>query len=151
MDLTKMSREELENLKVEIDQVLESRPASLAELAELTEGYELTETRLERLRLAIDLGASPGALVALRDARRTSRRASILVPRNRLEGLSRGRGWARKGRGSSAEWGEREDGYYRVGPGKWTVGGSDGFSRKKSDSWVVEHVQVGDQTWTIAN
>jgi hypothetical protein len=80
-----------------------------------------------------------------------SRAHTILVPANRLENLSRGKGWARKGRGDRAEWGERADGGYRVGPGKWTVGGNDGFDRKREDVWDVEHVQVGAETWTIAS
>lgn len=40
----------------------------------------------------------------------------------------------------------------RVGPGKWEVGGHDGFARKKSDSWVVVHVILNDgSVWTVAS
>lgn len=107
--------------------------------------------RLERLVEAIELGASDAALEALCDAARTSRTTEITLPAHRYEGLSRGRGWARKGRGDSAVWGERVDGGYRVGPGRWVVGGSDGFSRKGETVWEVKHVAVGDQTWTVAS
>lgn len=152
MDLSKMSREELETLKVEIDRVLESRPDEGANWDVLVDFYDIREMRLATLRHAHSLGATMETLVTLRDARRVSQSDTITIPRNRLEGLSRGRGWARKGRGDSVEWGERtENGMYEVGPGEWTVGGSDGFRRKDSDTWIVEHVQVGDQTWTIAN
>lgn len=75
---------------------------------------------------------------------------TICLPPHRYEGLSRGRGWARKGRGANAEWGERTDGGYRVGPGRWTVGGNDGFSRKGEVIWTVEHIRVGEETWTVA-
>lgn len=84
-------------------------------------------------------------------ALRLARNETITLPAHRFEGLSRGRGWARKGRGGGAVWGERTDGGYRVGVGRWTVGGSDGFSRKGEDTWTVQHIQVGSATWTVAN
>lgn len=117
----------------------------------LLEGNEKPASRVERLVEAIELGASDKVLETLRDALRISRRDTIPLPPHHYEGLSRGRGWCRKGRGASAVWGEREDAGYRVGPGNWIVGGHDGFSRKGQDRWTVEHVQVGEQTWTIAN
>jgi len=75
---------------------------------------------------------------------------TILLPAGRYEGLSRGKGWARQGRGDSATWGEREDAGYRVGPGKWTVGSNDGFNRKEQTDWLVKHLKVGDKVWTLA-
>jgi len=122
----------------------------------LTELYNTGNTtpspaRIARLAKALELGATDSVLEEICNAARTSERATILLPRNRLENLSRGRGWCRKGKGDKAEWGEREDDGYRVGPGRWTVGGNDGFSRKNEDSWLVKNVQVGDQIWTIAN
>lgn len=74
-----------------------------------------------------------------------------MLPPHRFESLSRGSGWCRKGKGDSATWGERTDGGYRVGPGRWIVGGNDGFRRKGSDEWTVEHVTVGGQIWTVAS
>ena len=47
-------------------------------------------------------------------------------------------------------WGQRTNGGYRISPGRWTIGGNDGFSRKGEDVWNVEHVTVGSETWTIA-
>ena len=85
-------------------------------------------------------------------ARRLSPKDTITLPPHRFEGLSRGRGWARKGRGENAVWGERKNtGGYRVGPGKWSVGATDGFTRKGSDEWVVKHVTVGTEIWTVAS
>lgn len=112
---------------------------------------DISEARLESLLLAMAAGVSDETFRALGEAMRVNRAATIILPAHRFEGLSRGRGWARKGKGDSAEWGEREKGGYRVGPGRWTVGGSDGFSRKGSDSWTVAHVQVGAETWTVAS
>lgn len=116
----------------------------------LTAHPDVPETRHRNLTAAIELGADDAALTALCEARRTSRKSTIVLPPQRLENLSRGRGWARKGRGQSAEWGERVDGGYRVGPGRWIVGGSDGFSRKGEDEWTVKNITVGAETWTIA-
>jgi hypothetical protein len=107
--------------------------------------------RIERLARALELGAWDSALEKLCDAARTSDEPTIVLPAHRFEGLSRGKGWARKGSRNSAEWGERVKGGYRVGPGHWLVGGNDGFSRKGEDTWDVEHVTVGSETWTIAS
>ena len=120
-------------------------------LAALVDGHEVTEDRRGSLMLAIRAGADAAALATIRDATRVSRKSTILLPCQRFENLSRGKGWARKGKGNSAEWGEREDGKYRVGAGRWTVGGNDGFSRKGEDTWDVENVTVGTETWTVAS
>lgn len=80
-----------------------------------------------------------------------SKKPTIVLPAHRFESLSRGRGWARKGKGATAVWGERVEGGYEVGPGRWEVGGHDGFNRKKSDTYDVKHIQVGAETWTVAN
>lgn len=110
----------------------------------------ISDGRRKSLTLAVAARASDEALEALCDANRVARGDTIVLPAHRYEGLSRGRGWARKGKGSSAVWGESEDGGYRVGPGKWIVGGNDGFARKGETDWVVSHVAVGAATWTIA-
>lgn len=112
---------------------------------------EMSSARLAMLEKAIALGAEDAVLEALVDARRTSACATIVLPAHRLENLSRGRGWVRKGKGNSADWGERVDGGYRVGPGRWTVGGNDGFHRKGEDMWEVKHLTVGPYTWTVAS
>jgi len=122
-------------------------------LARYAEGNTapINDVRRERLARAIELGASDGALEALCDAKRTSTSETIILPAQRFENLSRGRGWCRKGRGNSAEWGEREDNGYHVGAGRWTVGGHDGFTRKGEDTWTVKHVRVGAEVWTVAS
>lgn len=113
---------------------------------------EISDKRRESLVMAIELGASDKLLVQIRDAIRIARNSTtIVLPSHHYEGLSRGKGWCRKGRGDGAVWGERTDGGYCVGPGRWTVGASDGFSRKGSDDWQVTHVIVGGRTWTVAS
>jgi hypothetical protein len=129
---------------------IETTPATLT-LETLIEGHEVSDPRKESLRIALELGADLATLTALRDSLRVSRKTTVVLPKNRLEGLSRGRGWARQGKGTNVVWGERVDGGYRVGPGRWSVGATDGFNRKRSDDWKVEHIQVGSETWTIGN
>lgn len=117
----------------------------------LTDGRSISDARRASLSLAIEAGADDATLVVLRDAVRLSRRATIVLPAGRFEHLSRGRGWCRLGRGSSAVWAERADkGGYVAGPGRWTVGSTDGYARKDQTQWAVRHVAVGAQTWTIA-
>lgn len=111
----------------------------------------LGDGRRESLRLATEAGADMATLTRIAAALRVERKATIVLPMQRLEKLSRGKGWARKGRGDKAVWGERVDGGYEVGAGRWTVGGSDGFARKGEDVWTVEEIKVGEETWTIAN
>lgn len=109
-----------------------------------------SEKRAESLALAHERGVSDTALAALAAAERLSQRQTVWLPAHHYESLSRGRGWCRQGRGDSAQWGEREDGGYRVGPGKWVVGATDGFSRRAEQRWIVRHVTVGEKTWTVA-
>lgn len=109
------------------------------------------EKRLESLRLADAAGVSDSVFVRIAAALRVARSSTIVLPAHHLEGLSRGRGWARSGSGSSVVWGERDDGGYRVGTGRWIVGGNDGFRRKGENKWKVEHVDVGGATWTVAS
>lgn len=131
--------------------------SSDAVLAALIEGRPVSDERKKTLARAIELGADEKTLGAVRDSSRVWQASTtILLPVCRLETLSHGKGWCRKGRGDGAEWGERERGktggtFYRVGPGHWTVYGSDGFSRQDRTEWDVEHVTVGTETWTIAN
>lgn len=111
---------------------------------------DIGESRLQSLTIAHEAGVTDDTFAKLGNALRLSRLATIVLPAHRYESLSRGRGWARKGRGDNAQWGEREDNGYRVSDGRWTVGASDGFSRKDEALWTVTHVTVGDSTWTIA-
>jgi hypothetical protein len=111
----------------------------------------MSEARLESLTVAHEIGVDDKTFELLANARRLSRKETIILPRHHLETLSRGSGWARKGTGASAEWGERTEKGYRVGPGRWVVGGNDGFRRKRQDVWSVKRVLVGDAPWTIAN
>jgi hypothetical protein len=128
---------------------LSAAPPSALEV--LCVGHDVSDKRRETLARAIEIGADSATLTALRDALRVNRFPYMLLPEHRFATKSRGKGWCRKGRGNNAEWAELEDNGYRVEPGKWTVGASDGFSRKGSDDWTVKHIQVGNETWTIAN
>lgn len=111
---------------------------------------DIPEARLPKLARAVAIGVSEVTYRKLCEAVRVSERDTVVVNAHRYEGLSRGRGWARKGRGENAQWGERVKGGYRVGPGRWEVGATDGFRRKDHTTWDVEHVTVGPETWTIA-
>lgn len=110
---------------------------------------KISDVRRETLTLAMD--CNDALFVQIAGALRVARAATIVLPCHRYENLSRGKGWARKGKGSSAEWGERVSGGYEVGSGRWTVGGNDGFTRKGETSWDVKHVTVNGATWTLAN
>lgn len=132
-------------------ETLEARIERLEpERAKLT-SRDLSDTRRETLAVAHAAGVDDRTFVTIAAELRVSRKSTIVLPAHRLEGMSRGRGWARKGRGSSAVWGERVDGGYQVGPGRWIVGGHDGFSRKGQTEWTVEHVRVGGEIWTVAS
>jgi hypothetical protein len=111
----------------------------------------LSDARKASLLAAVGLGADLETLNQLASATRLAKSLTIVLPALRYESLSRGRGWARKGRGTAVTWGERVEDGYQVGPGSWEVGATDGFSRKDKRTWAVKHVRVGDQTWTIAN
>lgn len=77
---------------------------------------------------------------------------SVILPPNRLESLSKGRGWARLGKFDDATWGVKVEGGYRVSrPGNWVVGGDDGFGRKREDSYKVARVKIGDMFWVVAH
>lgn len=112
---------------------------------------DLTENRYASVRYAAERDVDDETLVALCEAIRLFRKDRAVLPAHRYENLSRGRGWARKGRGDDAEWGDRTDNGYRVGPGRWIVGSNDGFSRKGETTWNVRHVTVGAETWTLAS
>lgn len=111
---------------------------------------ECSDAPIELLEAAHAAGVTDGLMATLIDAVRIARGPTVVLPRHRYEGLSRGKGWCRQGRGSRAVWGEAEKTGYRVGAGAWTVGGSDGFSRKGETKWAVTHVTVGGETWTVA-
>ena len=108
------------------------------------------EVDRELLADAHALACSDDAFRKIADAHYVGQGLTVELPLGKYEHLSRGRGWARKGRGDRVAWGERTRDGYTVGPGRWTVGSTDGFSRKSSVDWWVEHVQVGAQTWTLA-
>lgn len=77
---------------------------------------------------------------------------SVVLPAGRLESLKHGKGWARLGSHDSAVWGVKTEGGYRVNrPGIWVVGCTDGFDRKRKDSYKVARVKIGDLSWIVAH
>lgn len=131
-----------------LESTLSSQPPSALDF--ICAGKDVSEMRRATLARAIELGAETATLATIRDAVRVNRFAHMHLPQHRLALKSRGKGWCRKGRGDNAEWADLESSGYRVSPGKWIVGGADGYDRKGQDEWVVKHVQVGAETWTIA-
>jgi hypothetical protein len=130
--------------------LLAQKLAALIELRS-AEGKPANPSREATLTAAIKLGASAAALRSIALSRLVSKSLTIALPPHRYEGLSRGKGWARKGSGDSVVWGEKAREGYLVGPGRWVVGGNDGFNRKGENHWEVEHVQVGSSIWTVAD
>ncbi len=117
-------------------------------------GYlgDVSPNRRVSLEIATAAGVDDTTLITLATASRLARRTTLDLPAGKYDHCSRGKGWARQGRGDTAAWGERQDnGTYRVGPGRWVVGSSDGFNRKDRVNWTVTAVRVGTETWTIAN
>ena len=70
----------------------------------------LGDGRRQSLRLASEAGVDMATLTRIAAALRVERKATIVIPMQRYEMLSRGKGWARKGRGDKAVWGERVEG-----------------------------------------
>jgi hypothetical protein len=118
----------------------------------ITAHPDMTDTRRETLAVASDMGADAATLETIASATRVSRTTTIYLPPFRPEGLSRGHGGCRHGRGVSAIWAERTDrGYVVERKGMWSVGATDGFNRRAGRSWVVSHVTVGSEIWTVAS
>lgn len=127
-----------------------SMDAIVSEAAALISAITTDSVSASRAKTMIIAAASlsPAKLKALAEAARVSSAEGIVLPAGKFEHLSRGKGWCRQGTGSFATWGERVDGGYRVAKiGKWTVGSTDGFSRKDSVTWTVS--KIGD--FWIAN
>jgi hypothetical protein len=102
---------------------------------------QIGDGRCRALILAASRGATPQDLRAIAEAIRVSTGDGIIVPAHHYEGLSRGRGWARHGRGDHAVWGERVEGGYRLRlAGRWVIGGHDGFTRRGETTWDVRVV-----------
>lgn len=106
----------------------------------------VTAARAESLAIAHAQGVDDATFRRLAAATRLARAVTVILP-----AVSRGRGWARLGRGPTAAWGERTATGYRVTTGRWTVGADDGGARKHQAEWTVAHVLVSAETWTIAS
>jgi hypothetical protein len=99
---------------------------------------QIGDGRCRALLLAASRGATPQDLRDIAEAVRVSTGDGVTVPHHHYETLSRGRGWARLGRGERAVWGERVEGGYRLRlAGRWVIGGHDGFSRRGETTWDV--------------
>lgn len=115
----------------------------------LSGGSPIKESRGVSVLIAIRAGAPWETIRTIIDAGVLGRGKTCTLPAGRYEHLSRGKGWARMGRGKDAVWGQKAAGGYVVGPGKWTVGSNDGFNHSSETKWEVSHIQVGDETWTL--
>lgn len=141
--------EKSEEVKKAIQSILDSARALFQSISN---DSDIPDVRCESIIIAASRGAAPVTLKKIGEANRLARKKGIVLPPHRYESLSRGSGWCRKGCGKDAVWGTRTpEGYFVDTPGTWTVGASDGYNRKATETWKVEFVQVGDETWTIAN
>ena len=121
-----------------------ARAARGTAIAETLRSSASHESTIISLAIAEELGADLATLREVAEGARIRRSETIKLPRGKYCRLSRGRGWCRRSDGEFAD-------DYIVGPGSWTVGSTDGFSRKDRTEWVVRHLTVGDETWTIAD
>jgi hypothetical protein len=111
------------------------------ELMQVISTEQIGDGRCRALMLAASRGATPQDLRDIAEAIRVSTGDGIILPAHHYETLSRGRGWARLGRGERAVWGERVEGGYRLRlAGRWVIGGHDGFARKGETIWDVRCV-----------
>jgi hypothetical protein len=111
---------------------------------------DVTDHRKSILLSALEAGATEEDFTDILACKRLELGTSVVIPQHHLEGKARGRGWARKGKGAQAVWGERTENGYRVGAGVWTVGGDDGFTRKGEDRWTVKTLTIGSLSVTLA-
>jgi hypothetical protein len=110
-------------------------------LMQVITAEQISDARCRALLLAASRGATPQDLRAIAEATRVSTGDGITVPAHHYETLSRGRGWARFGRGKEAVWADRVEGGYRLRlAGRWIIGGHDGFTRRGEDVWNVKCV-----------
>lgn len=101
-------------------------------------------------------GATEEQLSELQAATYVAEGTEVILPANRLENLSRGRGWCgylgRRTKGQFDGFADAVDGGYEADrEGRWRVGATDGFSRKRSEDYIVKRIVVGDRTFTIAS
>lgn len=129
-----------------------SCPVATDRVAEVLARYpDATDKRRESIRIAVELGADDDTIAKIAEAGRVGRLGYVTIPGRYLH-LSRGKGWARLGRGSNAVWGEqRSDGFRLREAGQWVIYTSDGFKREDRETWDVEMIHVGPQIWAVAS
>ena len=110
-------------------------------------GFTISEARSLFFQEAIELGVDYPTLAKIAEAKRISNGETITLPQCRYAHLSRGTSWIGAGHSGPVSFLRS----HSVGPGKYRVGGSDGFKRKETLKWTVEAIKVGPKTWTIAN
>lgn len=132
----------------------EYNPEALADRLlrlELTpeKGYRENNTDMKRLEEA-NRFVNDKDFCRLACATVISEESTIILPPGRYDHCSRAKCWARQGKGPNAVWGDKVKNGYEVGPGKWTVGSSDGFKRSEQKNWEVHVIKVGSDTWLAA-
>jgi len=117
-----------------------------------------SETRLAWIAEHLPARAqlSTTQMVQLITVRRVAYDGTVTLPHGRYHRLSRGKGWARLGRGDNVQWGANTGKTWRVtSPGEWTVQSSDGFDRDETTTWEVYaldfHSDTGAHRWLIAD
>ena len=106
-----------------------------------TEGLNRTnpQRRAGILAIAAANGASIADLARIAAAPYASIGDTVAVA-TRFGHLSRGKAWARQGKGSKVTWAKKSGGTVYLTPGIWTVGSDDGFGRKEASEWTVSLV-----------
>lgn len=106
-----------------------------------TEAIDRTDPRRRAGMLAIASanGATIAELARIAAAPYASVGDTVAVG-TRFGHLSRGKVWARQGKGAAVVWAKKSGGTVHLTPGNWTVGSDDGYKRKERVGWTVSLV-----------
>ena len=106
-----------------------------------TEGIDRTDPRRRAgiLAIAAANGATLAELARIAAAPYAAVGDTVAVG-TRYGHLSRGKAWARQGKGAAVVWAKKSGGTVHLTPGNWTVGSDDGFKRKERVEWNVSVV-----------
>lgn len=115
-----------------------------------------TQLKQAALDLARTLNAPPEQIAEIETADAVGRvnDPRVTLPQGRLQSLKNGKGWARLGIGVDAVFAARDvagSGYIANKPGTWTVGESDGFSRKRQTRYNVRKMKFSDVFFIVAH
>jgi hypothetical protein len=123
-------------------------------LDDIIKGITVKDRRREFLLRAMELGATDDAIRTLAKSKKIFARPNGNLSPLRYESLSRGRGWCRLGKGDNVVWAQKgDDGRYIIDmEGRWSLGATDGFSRKETEEWVAKRVKINSTvSWMTLN